>query len=118
MSDSVSFAKKRANFIVLIGCLLMLGVGLNIFFLVKTASLPLLDQHAFRQTQTALTTYWPSSYDMLLNIQNDKMTMGGLPISAIVDANNTRQRILQEGKYDIFANYQQVEVEGCTIYYR
>lgn len=59
------------------------------------------------------------SYDNLLQtIDTSRQEMGGLPIAAIVDANNTRDAIRQQGKPDIFAGYRSVKIGNATVYYR
>jgi hypothetical protein len=72
----------------------------------------------YSQRKSFTVPDWISYDKVLSNIDKDKMEIGGLPISAIVDANHTRQAILNEGKYDIFSGYQKIDVEGAKIYYR
>src|SRR5450759_1816213 len=38
--------------------LLILSAFLSLFVLIAGCHIPLLDQHSFRQTQTAISTYW------------------------------------------------------------
>ena len=54
--DSFNFSSKMFSRLLI--SLVLLVVVINLFFLYQTATIPILEQHAFRQTQTALTTYW------------------------------------------------------------
>lgn len=54
---------------------LVLAAGFSLWVLLDTLHIPLLDQHGFRQTQTAITAFWMTKNFSLLNYETPVLGM-------------------------------------------
>ena len=63
-----SFASERVYRLVLY-CAALLALALSGFWALKYSGQPIVEQHAFRQTQTALSTYWISQSPLTIPYQ-------------------------------------------------